>query len=181
MNTTLHCMQTPRRFKTIHALSTHYHPRTIPYTLRDKVSAELNRMETLGVIARVEEPTDWVSSMSIVSKPDGSVRICLDPRELNNAIKRAHYPMPTLQDVATRMPHAKVFSKFDATSGYWQLPLTKRSSYLTTFNTPFGRFRYLVLPLGISSASEIWQRVMITEFGSLEGVEVVVDDILVWG
>ncbi|XP_038075960.1 uncharacterized protein K02A2.6-like [Patiria miniata] len=156
-------------------------PRTIPYTLRDKVKAELERMEKLGVIARVEEPTDWVSSMSIVGKPDGSVRICLDPRELNNAIKRAHYPMPTLRDVAARMPQAKVFSKFDATSGYWQLPLTQRSSYLTTFNTPFGRFRYMVLPFGISSASEIWQCAMVTEFGALEGVEIVVDDILVWG
>ena len=156
-------------------------PRTIPHKIRDKVKTELDRMETLGVIKPVSEPTDWVNSMTIVRKPDGAVRVCLDPRDLNEAIRREHFPMRTFEDVAARMPNAVLFSKFDATSGYWQLPLSNESSLLTTFNTPFGRYRYLVLPFGVSSASEIWQRAMEEEFGDLEGVEIVVDDILVWG
>ena len=156
-------------------------PRTIPHKLRDEIQKELQRMEQLGVIARVNEPTEWVNSMTYVRKPSGAVRICLDPRNLNEAIQREHYPMPTFEQVAARMPNASTFSKFDATSGYWQLPLTERSSVLTTFNTPFGRYRYKVLPFGVSSASEIWQRAMMEEFGQLEGVEVVADDVLVWG
>ena len=156
-------------------------PRTTPHKLRDKVRAELERMEELGVIERVNCPTDWISAMTVIHKPDGRVRICLDPHGLNAAIRREHYPMPTFEQIAARMPNARVFSKFDATSGYWQLPLTDESSYLTTFNTQFGRYRYKVMPFGISSASEIWQRAMVDEFGQLEGVEIVADDILIWG
>ena len=156
-------------------------PRTTPHKLRDQVRAELERMEELGVIERVKCPTDWISAMTVVRKPDGRVRICLDPRGLNAAIRREHYPMPTFEQIAARMPGARVFSKFDATSGYWQLPLTDESSYLTTFNTQFGRYRYKVMPFGISSASEIWQRAMVDEFGHMEGVEIVADDILIWG
>ena len=156
-------------------------PRSIPHTLRNKVKAELERMESMGVIERINGPTDWVSAMIVVHKPVGRVRICLDPRGLNMAIRREHYPMPTFEQISARMPNARVFSKFDATSGYWQLPLTNKSSFLTTFNTQFGRYRYKVMPFGISSASEIWQRAMIDEFGQLEGVEVVADDILIWG
>ncbi|XP_063955531.1 uncharacterized protein K02A2.6-like [Lytechinus pictus] len=156
-------------------------PRTTPHKLRDKVKAELDRMQELGVIERVNLPTDWVNAMTVVHKPDGRVRICLNPRGLNAAIKREHYPMPTFEQIAARIPNAQVFSKFDATSGYWQLPLTEESSYLTTFNTQFGRFRYNVMPFGISSASEIWQRAMVDEFGQLDGVEIVTEDILIWG
>ncbi|XP_041469952.1 uncharacterized protein K02A2.6-like [Lytechinus variegatus] len=156
-------------------------PRTIPHKIRDKVKEELARMEELGVIERVDKPTEWVNQMTVVHKPDGRVRICLDPRGLNTAIRREHFPMPTFEQVAARMAGAQVFSKFDATSGYWQLPLTEKSSYYTTFNSPFGRYRYKVMPFGISSASEIWQRAMTDEFGQLKGVEIVADDILVWG
>ncbi|KAG1654266.1 hypothetical protein GQR58_025141 [Nymphon striatum] len=92
-------------------------PRTVPYKLRNKIKAELDRMVELGVITQVTEPTDWVSSMAIVHKPNGELRICLDPRDLNTAIRREHYPMPTVENIAARMPLAKVFSKFDAASG----------------------------------------------------------------
>ena len=156
-------------------------PRTVPYAKRDAVHAELQRMCKLNVITPVKEPTEWINSMAVAYKSDGSLRICIDPADLNRAIRREHYPMQTLEDVVSRMPDAKVFSKVDAKSGYWQLRLSKESSLMTTFNTPFGRFRYLVLPFGISSASEIWQRAMIDEFGDLEGVEVMVDDFLIWG
>ena len=156
-------------------------PRNVPYAKRDAVRAELQRMCELKVITPVKEPTEWINSMAIAYKADGSLRICIDPADLNRAIRREHYPMQTLEDVVSRMPEAKVFTKVDAKSGYWQLRLSKKSSMMTTFNMPFGRFCYLVLPFGISSASEIWQRAMINEFGDLEGVEVIVDDFLIWG
>ena len=89
--------------------------------------------------------------------------------------------MPTVEEVAARMPGATVFSCIDASSGYWQIPLDEESSYLTTYNTPFRRYRYLRMPFGISSASEIWQRSMEEEFGDIEGAEIIVDDLVVWG
>ena len=79
------------------------------------------------------------------------------------------------------MPNAKVFSKLDATSGFWQLALDEASSKLTTFNTPFGRYRFLRAPFGIKSIPEMYQRCMSEIVEDIEGVEVIVDDILVWG
>ena len=65
--------------------------------------------------------------------------------------------------------------------GYFQIKLSERSSMLTTFNTPFGRYRYLRLPMGLKSASDIYQRKMVEFFGNIDGVEMVVNDILVHG
>ena len=154
-------------------------PRTIPAALRDRVKTELEDMEKRGVIRRVGEPTDWVSSMAIVEKPDGSLRICLDPRHLNKAIKREHFQLPTIEDITTRMANAKWFTKLDANRGYWQIPLDEESQLLTTFNTPFGRFCYQVTPFGIKSAQEVFQKRMSQHFSDLEGVETDIDDIIV--
>ena len=131
-------------------------PRQIPISMRDKVKDELSRMEREGIIKKVTKPTSWVNSMVVGTKPNGSIRICIDPRDLNKAVKRQHYPLLTVDDVVSRMPNAKVFSKIDCTSGFWQLELDNESSKLCTFNTPFGRYRYLRLPFGIKCASELY-------------------------
>ena len=91
------------------------------------------------VIKKVTTPTDWVNSLVVVEKPNRKLRICLDPKDLNAAIKRPHYPMPTLDDAVSKMAGARYFTKLHAKSGYWQMILSKDSSYLTTFKTPFGR------------------------------------------
>jgi len=91
--------------------------RTIPAALQDRGKAELEDMERRGVIRKVEEPTDWVSSMAIVQKPGGSLRICLDPRHLNKAIKQEHFQLPTIEYITTRMANAKWFTKLDANRG----------------------------------------------------------------
>ena len=154
-------------------------PRTVPAALRDRVKEELDDMERRGVVRKVEEPTDWVNSMAIVEKPNGSLRICLDPRHLNKAIKREHFQLPTIEDITTRMANAKWFTKLDANRGYWQIPLDEESQVLTTFNTPFGRYCYQVTPFGITSAQEVFQKRMSQHFGDLEGVETDIDDIIV--
>ena len=73
----------------------------------------------------------------IVEKPDGKLRLCLDPRNLNKAIRREHYQLPTFDEISTRIGRATLFSKLDANHGYWQIPLDEESSLLTTMNTPF--------------------------------------------
>lgn len=95
--------------------------------------------------------------MVIVPKKDGSLRICLDPRDLNRAILREHYPLPTIEDVATRLHGAKVFTVLDVSKGFWHVELDEPSSFLTTFHTPFGRYRWRRMPFGISSAPEVFQ------------------------
>jgi transposase InsO family protein len=149
--------------------------------LRPKVKEELERMERLGVIERIHEPTDWVNSMVTVIKKNGQLQICIDHRDLNKAIKREYYPMKTVEEIAAQMPGAKFFSVLDASSGFWQVKLDEESSKLCTFNTPFGRYMFKRLPFGICSAQDIFQSVMSEIFEDIEGVQVLVDDILVWG
>lgn len=74
-------------------------PRKVPIAQREKVIEELKRMEKLGVIVGQEEPTDWVNSLVVVQKPNGAVRLCMDPRYLNAAIKRSHYRMKSVDEV----------------------------------------------------------------------------------
>ena len=153
-------------------------PRKVPAAMKPKILAELTRMEKLGVIRKIHEPTDWVSSMVIVHKPDGVVRVCIDPFHLNKAIKRQHYPMNTIEEITAKLAGAKFFTKLDAVSGFWQIPLDEKSSRLCTFNTPWGRFRFCRLPFGIADASEVFQR-LCEQFS--ENAEVVVDDLFGFG
>ena len=156
-------------------------PRRLPVSLRGIVKAELDAMVDKQIISPVTEPTPWVSSMVVAQKKDGKVRICLDPQHLNKAIMRSHYPLPTIEEVTTRLTDAKVFSVLDAKTGFWQVQLTDKSSYLTTFNTPFGRYRWRRMPFGISSAPEVWQQKMHEIVEGLSGVEVIADDFLICG
>ena len=172
---THHIQTDPNHMPVVHP------PRKVPVTIRPKVKAELQRMERLGVIERVQEATDWVNSMVTVVKPNGKLRICIDPRDLNKAIKREYYPMRIIEEIASHMPNAKLFSVLDASSGFWKVQLDHTSAKLCTFNTPFGRYMFKRLPFGISSAQDVFQAVMSEMFEDIEGVEVVVDDIIIWG
>ena len=111
-------------------------------------------------MAPVTEPTPWISSMVAVPKSDGRLRICLDPKDLNQAIQREYYPLPTIEEIATRLYGAKVFTVLDVRNGFWHIPLDDESSLLTTFNAPFGRYRWRRMLFGISSAPEVFQRRM---------------------
>ena len=135
-------------------------PRRVPAAIRTHLQEELGRLEDLGIISKVTLPTDWVSSLVVVPKKNGQLRLCIDPRDLNKAIRREHYPLPTIEDIATRFSGARVFSILDVKQGFWHVPLEEESSYLTTFNTPFGRYRWLRMPFGISSAPEVFQQKM---------------------
>lgn len=154
--------------------------RKIPFSLLDEVEKELHRMETLGVIVKVNEPTQWVSSIVITKKRNGSLRICLDPRNLNKAILRPHYPFPSLDTIKSKLRGATVFSTLDANSGFWTIPLDNESSNLCTFITPFGRFKFLRLPFGISSAPEIFNTIMVDLFKNISNIVIYFDDILVY-
>jgi len=154
-------------------------PRPVPVAIRDELKEQLDLLERVGIIKMETEPTQWVNSMVCVRKKNGKVRICIDPTDLNKAIMREHYPMNTIDEVATRLHGSKFFTTLDANMGYYQVKLSEKSSKLTTFNTPFGRYRYLRMPMGARCSSEVFQREMEKHFGTMEGVEIVVDDVLV--
>ena len=110
------------------------------------------------MIAEVSKPTACVSFMFIVTKKNGKLRICLDPRYLNSAIQREHYLVLTIEDVTTRLHGAKLFTKLDDGNGFWHVTLNDVSYFLTTFHTSFGRYRSRRLLFWIISAPEVFQR-----------------------
>ena len=145
--------------------------------LGSKIKAKLDELVDRGVIVPVTEPTRWVSSMLAVVKPN-KIRICIDPRDLNRVIRREHYQLPTVDEVISGLTGAKKFTLCDVKDGFHQIKLDILSSYLTTFNSPFGRYRWTRMPFGISSAPEVWQRRMHEFAQDLSGVKVIADDIL---
>lgn len=108
-------------------------PRCVPVALRNQIKEKLDEMVASGILAPATEPTEWVSSMLVIVKPN-KLRICLDPRDLNKAIRRERYQVPTVQEVSTRLSQAKKFTVVDAKDGFWQERLDTDSSYKTTFN-----------------------------------------------
>lgn len=156
-------------------------PRRIPIPLLDKVQDEIKRMENLGVISKMDEPTEWVAPMVVVPKKNGSVRICVDYTQLNKYIKRAHYQMPSVDHTLAQINEGSIFTKLDANSGYWQMPMARESVKLTTFITPFGRYSFERMPFGLCSSPEIFQKFMKEILCDLPGVLCVMDDILIWG
>jgi hypothetical protein len=111
---------------------------------------EIDRMKDLGVISKVITPTYWVHSFA--EKTSGGIRVSLDPRYLNKTVLRPHYPMRSIDDALPMLTNTKYFTKLDARSGYWGLKLKEESSYLTTFNSPLGRYRFKRLPFGLKSS-----------------------------
>ena len=122
--------------------------------LKEKLKQELEKLQHLGIIKKVTEPTPLVSSLVTARKPNGQLRVCLDPKDLNEALKRSHYPTPTIDGILPELGRAKVFSTVNAKNGFWHVELMDESSMLTTFNLPFRRFRWCRLPFGVSPAPE---------------------------
>ena len=104
---------------------------------REAMRAEIDRLVALQVIVPETDPTEWVSSVTFVDKKDGTLRMCLDPKDLNKALKRPIHKTPTLEEITHKFQGGKVFSKLDAKNGYWSIKIDEESSKLTTFNTPF--------------------------------------------
>ncbi|XP_006811648.1 uncharacterized protein LOC100366641 [Saccoglossus kowalevskii] len=155
--------------------------RRIPIDLRDRLKTELTEMKNKNIITKVNQPTDWVNSLVIREKENGRLRLCLDPKDLNTAIKWEHHPTPTLEDITHKLTGAKLFSKLDARNGYWNVKLDEESSVLTTINTPFGRYRFLRMPFGLRMIQDVFQFKVDEAYRNCKGAIGIADDIQVYG
>ena len=129
-------------------------PRSVPVHLRELYKQEIDKMLELGVITRVDTPTDWANSIVLSQSSDDNgeiakLRVCLGPHDLNKWINRGPHYTKTINEVVTQLSNAKFCTLVNAKKGYWHVPLNEPSSYLTTFGTPFGRFRFTRLPFGL--------------------------------
>ena len=156
--------------------------RKIPIPLQAKVKKTLDKMVNDKIIEKISHPTEWVSPIVPVMKANKEdVRICVDYKKLNNELKREIYPIPTFEELSSKFSGTNTFSKLDAASGFYQIPIDEASKDLTAFITPSGRYRFLRLPMGVNIAPEIFQRKMIELTEGLDGVICYLDDIIVFG
>ena len=164
--------------------ATPYHlstPRHVALPLLDPLKKELDRMEKMGVIRKVEEPTDWCHPIVLVQKGNGSIRLCLDLTRLNKAVKREFYQLESIDETLAKLGECNIMTKLDANSGYWQMPLDEESQLKATFITPFGRFCPTRGPFGLSSMQEIFNKRLDKIISGLPGVAKSTDDFLVTG
>ena len=154
-------------------------PRLVPEKVRSKLKLELERLEQEGIIARDAEPSEWLSPPIIVNKPDGSIRLCLDPQYLNSQLVRTQCSLSTPSEIFSRISGSKFFSCLDGKQGFHQLVLDSKSSHLTCFVTPFGKYKYLRLPMGITNAPELFHQLMVDTLQGIPGVECYIDDVLI--
>ncbi|GBM72932.1 Uncharacterized protein K02A2.6 [Araneus ventricosus] len=123
----------------------------------------------------------WVSNLVVVEKNDGSIRLCLDPKDLNKVIKRDYVLIPKIEELVPKLTNKKVFSVLDLKDGFFQIELDDKSSDLCTFSSPFGCYKFLRLPMGLSCAPEIFQKRNEANFSDISGVLVYFDDLLIAG
>ena len=129
----------------------------VPKVSRSPLKEYLDDLETRSVIEKVERSTEWVNSMVITRKANGNLRLCLDPKPLNKALNRCHFPMAVIEDILPELGKAKMCTKANCKHGCWQIKLTEDSLLLTTCATPFGRYKWNCMSFGISPAREIFQ------------------------
>ena len=129
----------------------------------------------------MDQLTEWVSQFVVAVKKSGDLCVCIDPKPLNVALKRERYQIPVIDDVLPDLAKARVFTKVDLASAFWQLELDDESSLLTTFATPHGRYRWLCLLFGLCVSSEIFQKHLNQELLGLPGVKCIADDVLIYG
>ena len=128
--------------------------RRVPVPLRDNLKHTLDDLVRQDAIAPVTKPIPCVNSMVVVPKKNGTLRICLDPNDLNKAIRREHYPRPTIEEVTTQLHGEKLFTILDVSKGFWHVPFDEQLS----FHTQFYRYHWKRMPFGICSAPEVFQR-----------------------
>jgi hypothetical protein len=155
--------------------------RQTPIHLAAAAQETLAKALASGVIVPTTVPTDWISPAFFVEKPNGrGARMVTDYTALNRHVRRPVHPFPSpLQLLQKLGSTSRCFATFDAVSGYFQIPLDYKSSLLTTFILPEGRFRYTRAPMGLNASSDEWCARSDAALEGLQGVHKIVDDILV--
>ncbi len=154
-----------------------YYP--IPHVNLALFKRELDRLEKVGVLEKSGR-SEWISGTFITPKKDNKVRWVSDFRALNKAIKRKVYPLPKIQDVLLRRSGYRYLTKIDLSMQYYTFMLDEESRPLTTIATPFGLYRYLRLPMGVSQSPDIAQEIMEKVLAGIDDIEIYLDDIAVF-
>ena len=176
------------------AVPAKHRPRKVPVHLQDAFHEEVERLVKIDVSEKVTEPTEWVNSFVIVEKvidssnahsPNHSIkkstRLCIDPKDLNEALEREPYYSRTIDELISMFAGAKVFTIVDMDKGYWQVVLHPESRKLTCMAFDIGRYQFKRLPMGSKVASDIFQGMLDSVYIGLPGVTGIADDMVIFG
>ena len=176
------------------AVPAKHRPRRVPVHLQDTFHEEIERLVKIDVLEKVTEPTEWVNSFVIVEKvidssnahsPNHvikkSIRLCIDPTDLNEALEREPYYSRSIDELISMFAGAKVFTIVDMDKGYWQVVLHPESRKLTCMAFDIGRYQFKRLPMGSKVASDIFQRMLDSVYIGLPGVTGIADDMVIFG
>ena len=155
----------------------------VPHAMQDPLKAELDKLCKEKILHKVDisEPIEWLNSFVCVKKSNGKIRLCLDPTHLNKWIIRPHHSAKLVDDILCRLNGAKYFTVLDSTSSFFSQKLDEESSKLMTFDTPFGRYRYLRMPMGESLSSDIYQYKVDGHLEHIGNCVAIMDDIIIFG
>ena len=167
-------------------------PRKVPIHLEDAFNEEIKSLVELGILEEVKEHIDWINSYVIVEKDSGNhhspnntikrkLRICLDPRDLNEALERKPYHTCSVDEITAKLQGMTVFTIVDFKKGYWMVVLHPDSRKLTCMVLLFGRFQWTRLPMGTVVAQDIFQSKLDSIFIGMEGVTGIADDMVIVG
>lgn len=153
-----------------------------PYRVSPRLFAiiqkELTYMLDHGLIRPAQ--SEWCSPVTIVPKPGGSFRFCIDYRKVNSLTKTDSYPLPRIEDCIDRVGNSEFISKFDLLKGYWQVPLTERAQEISCFVTMGQTFCCTVMPYGLKNAPATFQRMMNNLTANLPGCITYIDDVVLF-
>jgi len=158
-------------------------PRKVPLAIKNRLKKKLDELVERKIIEKAHGFCEWVNHLVTVEKRDKekSLRLCIDPQELNNNILNEHAYVPSFDDVASQINDMKYFSVLDLKDGYWQVKLDEDSRKYCTFATPFGNYRFLRMPFGVKTAPGAFQQMNFENFGDIPNVIIYFDDILIFG
>ncbi|XGW19137.1 hypothetical protein V3C99_003171, partial [Haemonchus contortus] len=154
--------------------------RPVPFAARKNFKSLIKDLLNRGIIE--QSSSEWASPVVLVKKKDGSLRICIDYRELNKITRQDSYPLPKIDTVLQCLGGKKVFSTMDLASGYWQIRLSEEAKQKSAFTTSEGLYQFTVLPFGLCTSPAVFQRMMdmvLKELRMDDEVFVYIDDILV--
>ena len=158
------------------------HPRRkVPIKSKEAIDKELDYLIEKEIIMEQVEPTPWVSSVTFPRKPNGEVRVCLDPSNLNKAIIREHHKPMMVEEIAHKLAGATVYTKANALKAFLQIHLTHEASLLTMFNSHRGRLQFLRIPFGAKMSQDVFQLWMDAILEQCPGVKGIHDDMVIFG
>ena len=159
-------------------------PHRVPFAVTKEIAKQLKEMQAGNVIQPSNSP--WASPIVLVQKKDGTLRFCIDYRNLNSVTKLDKFPLPRIDDLLDQLGQSQYFTTLDLAAGYWQVKVSDKSKEKTAFITHQGLFEFRVMPFGLTNAPAVFQRLMQKVLGGLnpdegpEFVEVYIDDVLVF-